>query len=196
MNRNQEILYGNTILGQKTPGMICVDWKFVCIGLCWCLKVSIVENGAKSLWKICNRNRPTQQTILPWADIMIGKKAGRDCGSAIFQVRDLIFWPKAVSTYSIQPNLVMEAWGEVDNWASGGQSHLTDFQKVENLGSSEARSEASGDAWDGFGWQESCFYWSLLMFGSVWDCLMLVWDDLGQHICYRPANRPYCLDPI
>ena len=85
---------------------------------------------------------------------------------------------------------------EVANWASGGHSHLTDFKKSQHLGFSEARSEASGDAWDGFGWQESCLYWSLLMFGSVWDCLMLIWDGLGQHICHRPANRPFCLDPI
>ena len=50
-------------------------------------------------------------------------------------------------------------------------------KKVENLGSSEAQSEASGDAWDGFGWLKSSWYWSILMFWSVWNFLLLIWDN-------------------
>ena len=40
-------------------------------------------------------------------------------------------------------------WEEVADWTSVGSKSLDRFQKVENLGLSEARSEASGDAWDG-----------------------------------------------
>ena len=51
----------------------------------------------------------SQQTLLPYPNIMTGTiKHPKRC-SAIFHVRDLIFWLKAVNPYSIQPKLVMEA---------------------------------------------------------------------------------------
>ena len=145
---------------------------------------------------------------------------------------------------------------EVANWASGGQSHFTDFKKKSK---SRIFWTSVRGVWDDFGWLKSCFYWSRLMFGSVWTCLLLIWDNLMHlnllqrlpqkrsekvylsrgiildfhgtpvmawvdtkvvfigpcwclggsgvdkswsgttslwHICRRPANRPFCLDPI
>ena len=31
------------------------------------------------------------------------------------------------------------------------------------------------------------------MFEWLWGCLLLIKVDLGQHICHRPANRPFAL---
>ena len=51
------------------------------------------------------------------------------------------------------------------------------FWNRSKFGFFETWSEASGDVWDGQGWCKTCLYWSPLMFGSVWECLMLIWDN-------------------
>ena len=58
-----------------------------------------------------------------------------------------------------------------------------EFDRVQNrskFGFSATWSEASGDVWGGQGWHKSCSYWSPLMFGSVWDCLTLIWNHFAK----------------
>ena len=80
---------------------------------------------------------------------------------------------------------------EVANWASGGSKSFDRSQNLPKFGFFQTWSEASGDVWDGFGWEKSCLYWSLLMFGSAWDCFMLTWDNFSlTHLPPTSLNHP------
>ena len=162
-------------------------------GLWDCLLLIKVDLGQHPLTHL----PPTsQQTILPWPDIMVGSRRALQWGSAIFQVRDPIFWLKVSNTCSIPGKLWNRSKVEVANWASGGQSHLTDFKKSQNIGFFELRSEVSGMVL--VDRKVVCIGpdWCLDGSGTVYCWSKLIWDNFLWHICHRPANRPFCLDPI
>ena len=80
--------------------------------------------------------------------------------------------------------------------SSRGQHHpecLFGLTQV-RLRSGGAWSEASGDFWEGQGWHKSCSYWSPLMFGSVWDCLTLIWNHFAK--AHLPPTSQQTISPF
>ena len=90
---------------------------------------------------------------------------------------DQFIWLNTASPYSISVFEVSGTNFEVDQWAPLGSKSFARSQNRSKFGFSEPWSEASGDVWDGQGWCKTCLYWSPLMFGSVWECLKLIWDN-------------------
>ena len=138
----------------------------------------------------------SQQTILPWPNIMVGSRWALQWGSAIFQVRDPIFWLKVSNTCSILGKLRNRSKVEVANWASGVKVTWPISKKIKKS--------------DFLNFGQRCLGWfwlierlSVLAQIDVWMALGLSnvdqsWSETTSnwHICRRPANRPFCLDPI
>ena len=130
----------------------------------------------------------------PFPEIMIGTKEDPNWCSAIFPLYWPIFWLRTVYPCTMRRKLVPEAEEEVANWASGGSKSFDRSQNLPKFGFFQTWSEASGDVWDGFGWEKSCLYWSLLMFGSAWDCFMLTWDNFS--LTHLPPTSLNHLSPF
>ena len=167
----------------------CLYWSPLMFGSVWDSLLVIWDN-----FPLTHLPPASQQTLSPFLQIMIGFESLIPYHSLIFQLRELLLRLNTASPYTNSGSEPQKLRGKLPIDLRAGSGSFDQVRNRSKFGLSSTWSEASGDVWGGQGWYKSCSCWSPLMFGSFWDCLLLIWNHFAK--AHLPPTSQQTISPF